>query len=215
MTSAAAVSIARHRRALQIAAGLAACVVLGLVLGGLTSVGQTLLPSGVTSFANSTGGWTMLAFAAVWLTRLRPLPAAFGGVLVYLALVEGYALVSAWRGFFYADPFSTIWTVIAVVAGPVIGIAASWVRSESPTRRMLAVAPLSAALLGEGVWALNTIADTTGWFYWALEIALALVFLVVAVVRVRPRMLVLAGSVAAALGGAAAYGAALVWANGG
>ncbi|MCU1446565.1 MAG: hypothetical protein JWP54_2223 [Cryobacterium sp.] len=42
-----------------------------------------------------------------------------------------------------------------------LGVSAGLVRHGGPVWRSLGVTPLSAVLLGEGIWALNTIADTT------------------------------------------------------
>lgn len=165
----------------------AAVVVPGaLVLGGLTSFAQTFLPPGLTSFANSAGGWAMLCFLLVWLSRARPLLGAVLGVAAFLGLTEGYGLVSAWRGFFYAAPFSTVWTLVSFAAGPLLGVAAALCRYGRPLWRVLAVTPLSAILLGEGVWGLLTVADTTTPVYWTIEIVLSALFLAIAAWRARP-----------------------------
>lgn len=168
--------------------GLVAVAVVvpgALLLGGLTSFAQTYLPSELTSFANSAGGWTMLCFLLVWLSRARPLLGAVLGLAAFLCLTEGYAAVSGWRGYFYAAPFSTVWSLISVIAGPLIGVAASLCRYGSPLWRVLAVTPLSAILLAEGVWGLLTVADTTSPVYWSLEIVLSVFFLAIAVWRAR------------------------------
>jgi hypothetical protein len=156
-----------------------------LVLGGLTSLGQQYLPSWLNSLSNSAGGWTMLSFLLVWLGRARPVLAAVLGVVAFVALTEGYGIVSNWRGYFYSEPFAGRWTIVGLLAGPVLGVAASLTRHGSPLWRLLGVTPLSAVLLGEGVWALRTVADTTSPVYWWLEIVLSVVFLAVAFVRVR------------------------------
>lgn len=54
-------------------------------------------------------------------------------------------------------------------------------------------------LLGEGIWALGAVVDTTSPVYWWLEILLGVGFLVLAVVRRRPRpVVVLAAAVVTA-----------------
>ena len=155
----------------------------GLVLGGLTSYGQTVLPGELRSFANSAGGWTMLAFLLVWLGRARPGLAAVLGIVAFEALVEGYELVSGWRGFFYQRPFSGIFTLVGLGAGPVLGVAASLTRHAGGARRALAVAPLSAVLLGEGAYGLLVVRETTSPVYWGLQLVLGVGFLVLACVR--------------------------------
>lgn len=158
-------------------------VIGAALIGGLTSVGQLYLPAWINSLANSVGGWTMLSFLLVWLGRARPLLAAFLGVVVFILLTEAYSVVTEWRGFDDGDPFTSIWTVAALVAGPVLGVSAALVRHAPPLWRALGVTPLSAVLLAEGIWALNTIVDTTSPIYWTLEVVLAVVFIVAALLR--------------------------------
>ncbi|WEO75700.1 DUF6518 family protein [Cryobacterium sp. SO2] len=179
-------------------------VVGAVLIGGLTSVAQQYLPSWVNSLSNSAGGWTMFSFLIVWLGRARPLLAGVLGIVVFQLLVESYSVVSEWRGFDDGDPLSSVWTVVGLVAGPLLGVAAGLVRHGSPRWRALAVTPLAAVLLGEGVWALSTIVDSTSPVYWALEVLLSAGFIAAALVRTRAtwplRLLVvgvwLAGTVA-------------------
>lgn len=59
----------------------------------------------------------------------------------------------------------------------------------TPARpRTPGVAPLSAVLLGEGVYGLQFVADTTSPIGWTLEIVLAVVFMAIAIVRGRWRL---------------------------
>ena len=160
----------------------------GRVLGGLTSLLQGSLPGPVNSFANSSGGWSMLVFALVRIGGARPVAAAALGLLAFWALLEGYDLVTAARGFGYSPPFTDVFWLLAVPAGPVLGAAAALTRHGSTPWRVLAVAPLAGVLIGEGAWALENVADTTSPFYWWLEIVLGTGFLVLAVVRRRPRL---------------------------
>ena len=155
----------------------------GLVLGGLTSYGQTVLPEALRSFANSAGGWTMLAFLLVWWGRSRPVLAAVLGVAAFEALVEGYGLVSGWRGAFYARPFGGVFSLVGLVAGPVLGVSASLTRHATGRWRALAVAPLSAVLLGEGAYGLGVVGGTTSPVYWVLELVLGAGFLALACAR--------------------------------
>ncbi|QHC58855.1 DUF6518 family protein [Rathayibacter sp. VKM Ac-2760] len=168
----------------------------GLVLGGLTSFLQGALPHPVNSFANSSGGWSMLVFALIRVGRARPVPSALLGLLTFWALLEGYDLVTAARGFGYSLPFTDVFWLLAVPAGPILGAAAALTLHGSTPWRVLAVAPLSGVLIGEGIWALGAVADTTSPVYWWLEIVLGAVFLVLAVLRRRPRILVALAAVA-------------------
>lgn len=176
----------------------------GLVLGGLTSFLQSALPPSVTSFANSSGGWSMLVFALVRIGGARPLSAALLGLVTFWALLEGYDLVTGARGFGYSPPFTDVFWLLAVPAGPILGAASALTLRGTTPWRVLAVAPLSGVLIGEGMWALGAVADTTSPVYWWLEIVLGVAFLALAVIRRRPRpviavaALVVTGAAAAA-----------------
>ncbi|MBM7412766.1 hypothetical protein JOE38_002589 [Clavibacter michiganensis] len=171
-------------------AGLRATVVVlafSLVVGGLTSPAQGFLPEWMSSLANSAGGWSMLAFLGVWLSRARPLLGAVLGAVSFVAMVEAYGVVSLWRGYFFADPFSSMWIPIGLVAGPVIGLAAALVRHASRGWTIAGVAVLSIVLVAEGIFGLTVVAATTSPVYWTLEIVLAVAFLAAAVLRGRRR----------------------------
>ena len=168
-----------------------------VLIGALTSFGQQYLPAWVHSLSNSVGGWTMFGFLIVWLGRARPVLAAALGVVVFQLLVESYSVATEWRGFDDGDPFTSIWTVVGLAAGPLLGVTAALVRHAPPLWRALAVTPLAAVLLGEGIWALNTIADTTSPVYWSLEIVMSVGVLLAAIIhgRLAPRSISLVVSV--------------------
>lgn len=67
--------------------------------------------------------------------------------------------------------------------------------------------PLSAVLLGEGVWALVRISDTTSPVYWTMEIVLSVLFVALAIGRRRLSIRPSAFVVVAYLAGAAVYAA--------
>lgn len=164
----------------------AAVVVLGAALvGGLTPFAQQYLPNWLNSLSNSSGGWTLPAFLLVWLSRARPVFAALLGVVAFEVLVEAYAVVSDLRGYFFAAPFSSRWAIVGLLAGPVIGPAASLTRYGTPLWRVLGVTVPAAVLVGEGAWALFNVADTTSPVYWVGEIVGGAIMIAVALVRHR------------------------------
>ncbi len=182
-----------------------------LALGGLTSVGQTVLPDALASFANSAGGWTILAFGLVWLTRARPPLAAALGVVSFVLLVEGYRIVSGWRGFYYAEPFQDTFTIIGLFAGPVVGLSASLVRGGPGSWKPFAAAPVAAVLIGEGAYGLTVVAATTSPVYWILQMGGGVALVVATVVAARPRVAPGVLGALLALGGAAAFVAFSLW----
>jgi hypothetical protein len=161
-----------------------AIVVVGSILiGALTSPAQQYLPAWINSLANSAGGWSMFAFLLVWLSRARPVVGGILGAVSFILMVEAYEVVTALRGF-PTPPFS-MWIPIGIVAGPILGVAASFTR-YGPRRWTLAgVAALSVILVAEGLRGLIELGATTSTVYWWLEIAAGVAFIVAAAVRTR------------------------------
>jgi hypothetical protein len=200
MQSAAATSPAWYRETPASTARAAAIALLGaLLIGGLTSLGQKYLPPSVNSLSNSAGGWTAFTFLLVWLSRARPLLAGILGIVAFEAMTEAYGLVTTWRGYGATPPFGSIWSVVGLLAGPVIGVAASFARYASPLWRALGVAVLSAVLVGEGLYGLVSLLGSTSPVYWWIEVIAGVGFLVAALIatRLRPGRAVLAVAIAA------------------
>ena len=183
----------------------------GLLIGGLTSFGQLVLPPWVNSLSNSAGGWTMFAFLLIWLGRARPLLAALLGLIAFEALSEGYGVVTRWRGIPYSAPFASIWALVGLATGPVLGVAASLVRHGSALWRALGVTPLAAVLLGEGIYGLRFISDTTSPVYWTIEVVLSVLFIALALVRCRLGWLRSALVIGVWLAGAAVFSVAFLF----
>ncbi|WP_143331595.1 DUF6518 family protein [Clavibacter michiganensis] len=161
---------------------------LGLLLGGATSFAQQYLPDALRSFANSNSGWTLLAFAVVAAsTRRRSARrwwiAAGLGLVVFHALLQGYALVSTLRGFPDSYGPGDFYFLVATPAGPVLGVAGLAWHSASGIRRAAGVAVLAAVMVGDGIWGLSRVVETTGWLYWALSILIGVAVLACVALR--------------------------------
>jgi hypothetical protein len=148
------------RGALQAGAVVAA----SLALGGATSFLQTVLPGWLAPFANSASGWTLLTALLVAACRARTGPSALLGAVGFVALVLGYQVVSGLRGFPTSEE---LFLVVGVLAGPVVGIAASWLRRPG-LRAALGAGVLGGIALGESAYGLLVVAATTGWIFWTL-----------------------------------------------
>lgn len=172
-------------RTLLLMAGVAAA---SYVLGGLTSPAQQYLPEQISSFANSTSGWTILTFLLIWFSRLRPLWAAVTGAISFVLLVDGYRIVSEWRGYSYGAPFQDFFTVVGILAGPIIGVSAALLRYGTPTWKALSVVPLTSVLIGEGIYGLTVIGNTTSPVYWSLILAAGIAITVIHLIVQRPGM---------------------------
>jgi len=139
-------------------------LVLGasLVLGGITHVAQGLLPDALRPFANSASGWTVLTALMVWWSRKTGWRAAALGAASFVLLVAGYTVVSSLRGYTY-NPL--LFGVVGVVVGPFVGLAAAWLR-ERGYRGAAGTALVAGIGIGEGVYGLTTVRETTGASYW-------------------------------------------------
>jgi len=137
--------------------------VASFALGALTSYAQGLLPGALAPLANSVSGWTLVTVVLVAWARPRVGAAAVLGAASFVLLVAGYTAASHVRGLTY-DP--TRFGVVGLVAGPLVGVAAVWLRADG-VRAGLATALLAGIGLGEAVYGLTTVADTTGVGYWA------------------------------------------------
>ncbi|XGX80580.1 hypothetical protein LQK93_03420 [Terrabacter sp. BE26] len=82
---------------------LSALAVVGasLLLGGLTSWAQGVLPDALASFANSPSGWTVLTALVVAAARPTLAWGAALGAASFVSLVLGYTIASELRGLTY------------------------------------------------------------------------------------------------------------------
>ncbi|MFD2792803.1 DUF6518 family protein [Promicromonospora vindobonensis] len=158
---------------------LGAVVLLSVLLGGATSWAQGSLPSELSSFANSASGWTVLTALLVFWSRARTAPAALLGAVSFVLLVLGYAVASQLRGLWY-DPL--FFSAVGLAAGPLVGIAASWLRATG-VRAALGVAILAGIGVGEGVYGLTFVRETTSPVYWSVIGVAGLALLVGLLVR--------------------------------
>ncbi len=162
--------------------------VVGLLLGGATSFGQQYLPDGLRPFANSNSGWTLLAFVVTvvftrWRSARRWWVAAVLGLVVFHALLQGYVIVSTLRGFPDSYGPGDLYFTVATLAGPVIGLAGFAWRSASRPLRAVGVAVVAAVMIGDGVWGLLRVVESTGWLYWVLSIVIGVAMLAWVVLR--------------------------------
>lgn len=159
---------------------------IAAVWGGLTSFGQQYLPDELRSLTNASGPWFAVVMGSITVARPRLALAIILGALGLIVMNEAYGVVSRWRGFPYGGGLTSIWNVIAVLVGPIAGIAATWLRSSHPMLTALGAAAPAAVLIGEGLHGLTVISDTTSPVFWGIELAAGLgLVAVAAVVRVR------------------------------
>lgn len=112
---------------------------LGLVVGILTSVLQASLEFPWLALVNAVSPWLTTAFVAGALQRRLP-AAVVMGMAATLLQVVGYYLTAELRGFSANLSYVVLWSVCAVLGGPLFGAAGHLWRRAAP-------AGLGAALL--------------------------------------------------------------------
>ncbi|MBW9213491.1 hypothetical protein KV102_01430 [Mumia sp. zg.B53] len=123
-------------------------LLLGAVVGALTSVLQTGLDFPWLALVNAVSPWLTTAFVAGALqSRLRT--AVWTGLLATLVQVVAYYAVAELRGYDASVYYLVFWSLCAVVGGPVFGgVGHAW-RHASPAGPGAAALP--AAFLSEAV----------------------------------------------------------------
>lgn len=179
-------------------------LLLSLVLGGLTSFAQGMLPSWFSSVANSASGWTLLTAVLIWRVRLSWWVSALLGAASFVLLTLGYAAVSTLRGSYYSP---ILFVVVGVLFGPFVGVAARWLW-EQRLRAATGTAALAGIAIGDAGYGLTAVGDTTSPVCWIVIGAIGIGLIVIMMSRtIRGRLPVIV-AVLGAVAVAAAYNVA-------
>jgi len=148
---------------------------LGLAFGALTVLGQAALPGSWNHFANSGSVWLIAAFV-VGVLMPSVIWAMMGGFISLVMALAGYTAVITVLGPNY--PFSTIafWGAVALVGGPIFGLAGQWWRNTAGSWRHAASSALMGGVfIAEGGYMLTIILDTlAGWVSIVIGVLLAI-----------------------------------------
>jgi MFS family permease len=152
--------ISRRPAVLVVVAAIA-----GLALGIFTFLGQGIANDEWNTLVNSGAVWSLAAFI-VGAFGTFDLLAVGVGITTLLGAVAGY-YVSATIKLGFESAFSGIifWGLVAVVAGPLFGLAGYWWRNKARWQHMLAIGFLGGIFAGEGVYTLLLIPHKpiSGW----------------------------------------------------
>ena len=167
------------------AGGFGASILAGVLLGGSAWFSDQLAwPYSLLVPTNAIGVWVAVAFALGASARTLP-TGALRGLVGLLAAIGAYYLLFATLGAGIratgAGHAATVWGLVALFAGPVMGGAGATWRYAAGWPRAVAVALLSAALLAEGVAfglgrlvRLDQLSADPGAILFGLEIVIAL-----------------------------------------
>lgn len=135
--------------------GVAASILGGAALGVMSWVTDQLgFPWSVLIPANFIGAWLAVAFVLGTTARTPVTGAARGLIGLLSAVAAYYLLIAAFDGGIRAVGAShaaAVWGAVAVVAGPLLGLAGGVWSHGAGVARAVAVAAFAAALVAEGV----------------------------------------------------------------
>ena len=164
----AVASVARPRRHRPWATATLLAVLVGVAVGALTFVGQRFLPGQWNTLVNSGAIWLVPVFFVG--SRMRSLPwAAAAGVATLLATLAGYyvpyTLAGTPKSLFYV----ALWVGVALIAGPLFGMAGCAWRSDRRMHRVVGVAMLGGVLATEGLYLVIVLGYL--WSGWSMVVA--------------------------------------------
>jgi hypothetical protein len=178
-----AVRSAPRLRPLQTAIGVGAVLLISAVTGALTPYGEVHLPSSISAAANSSGPWAITAFASIYFSRIRGLGAALLGATSLVVMNLFFFVSFEHRVGHYLHSYIEFWIAIAILVGPLVGLCASWLRSNAPVLREIGVAAPASILIGEGVFMLVRLPGVSTVYALASVVVGAILFLLLAGLR--------------------------------
>jgi Family of unknown function (DUF6518) len=153
------------------AARVALAIVIGLAVGAATEWSVPHLPFSLEPLGNTAAPWVLVAFA-VALTGRRMGESVMLAVVTLLALVLGFYVVEACRGWGVSRHQVALWSVASVALGPLVGLAAGWLRHAGRRTAALGVGVLGGLLAGEAVWGLTGLRFSSPADYWHVQFVL-------------------------------------------
>jgi len=145
--------------------------VVGLAAGALTEWSVPYLPFSLEPLGNSAAPWILVAFALA-LTGRRIRETVVLAVLVLLTLVLGFYVAEAARGWSVSRHQVMFWSVASVVVGPLVGLAAWWLRHAGRMAGALGAGVLGGMITGEAVYGLTGLRLSSPTDYWRLQLVL-------------------------------------------
>jgi hypothetical protein len=156
------------RRLVQMGVRLTIAAAVGCAAGALTQWSVLHLPYKLEPLSNSAAPWVLLAFA-VALTARSIGESLTLAVVTLVALVLGFYVAEAFRGWSVSQHQVAFWCVTSMVMGPMIGLAANWLRRSGQAMGALGAGVLGGLLVGEAVHGLAALKFSTSANYWDVQ----------------------------------------------
>lgn len=128
-------------------------IILGLVVGVLTLIGQKYLPMNLNFLANSGAVWLIPAFLLSYFEKGNKLHAIATTIVCLLGCVYGYYIFEAVLNHhtFTLARGTLLWSVVALIAGAVFGLGAYLANQEGSKLKYFGMNLLPAVFTAEGL----------------------------------------------------------------
>jgi hypothetical protein len=155
----------------RMAARLTLAAGVGLAVGAATEWSVPHLPFFLEPLGNTAAPWILVA-GAVALTAQRIGESLMLAVITLVALVLGFYVAEAYRGWPVSRHQVEFWSAASVVVGPLVGLAAAWLRHARHTTAALGAGVLGGLLAGEAVYGLTKLKFSSPAHYWHVQLTL-------------------------------------------
>lgn len=127
-------------------------ILIGIIIGGLTLLGQKFLPMNFNFLANSGAIWLIPAYFVAKFDKQVKRSIAFS-VIELEACVLGYYIIEAISNHHALEiySFTILWLLCGVVGGFVIGVASNYAARKESKLTIMAQNILPAIFLSEGI----------------------------------------------------------------
>jgi hypothetical protein len=146
---------------------------IGLAAGAATEWSVLHLSFNLLPLSNTAAPWVLIAFALA-LTGRRTDECLALAVVTLIALVLGFYIAEALRGWAVSRHQVAFWSLSAVVVGPLIGFAAGWMRNGGFRAAALGAGVLGGLLVGESVHGFISLRYASAPGYWDVQLGLGL-----------------------------------------
>jgi hypothetical protein len=158
-------------------AHLVLALAVGGIVGAATEWAVPHLPFSLEPLSNTAAPWILVTFVVALMAR-RLGESLLLAVATLVALVLGFYVVEAYRGWPVSGHQVVFWFAASVAIGPLVGLAAHLTKHTSRTAAALGAGVLGGLVAGEALYGLTRLRYSTPTHYWyaqfAVGIALAL-----------------------------------------
>jgi Family of unknown function (DUF6518) len=153
------------------AARLTLAAAVGLAAGAATEWSVLRLPFSLEPLSNTAAPWVLVAFAVALTARWMGESLVLA-VATLVALVLGFYVAEALRGWPVSRHQVEFWSVTSVIVGPLVGVAAGCFQYAGRTAGALGAGALGGLLTGEAVHGLTALRFSSPADYWHAQLVL-------------------------------------------